>query len=148
MTTILVLTDFSERAFRAGELALQLAFTNQKSLVLYHSIVLPEAGLAFGDRVFSDDDVSKRKAESMLKLEVISGQLKALSKERYQHEINIILHAGLGPVPESIVSLVKEYDVWMVAMGNRVAVDVKNLSFDSNILPVTNHAGCPVLLVP
>lgn len=143
-----MLTDFSERAFRAASMAMVLAANNKKKVLLYHSIVLPETGLQFGDIVLNKDDIDIRDNEAQLKLVTIANQLKQLNKDKSHQKINIELKVGMGAVHGSIISLLKEYEVWMIVMGNRVAGDWKNISFGSNITPVTNSATCPVLLVP
>lgn len=148
MQNLLVLTDFSDRALRAAEIAVLLASNNAKSVILYHSIVLPETGFKYGNLILNKDEDAQRHCEALLKLTAISDHLKTNMNDNGLAEVPIILKTGMGAIPNSITTLVREFNVWMIVMGNRVGGEWRNVSFGSNVTPVTDNATCPVLLVP
>lgn len=55
--TILLLTDFTKRAERAADMALELAINNNANMLIYNSIVSIEASVITGERRSPDKEI-------------------------------------------------------------------------------------------
>lgn len=55
--TILVLTDFTRKAQRAADLALEFALSNKANLLLYNSVIKLESDITIGEKTLSADDL-------------------------------------------------------------------------------------------
>jgi nucleotide-binding universal stress UspA family protein len=149
--TILVLTDFSQRADRATQLALQMAIGSNADLLLYNSVIRAEtvtAPVTQFTSVVPADDIEDKRKQSIAKLIELSNQLKATLTPTQNSQINIYYKQGMGSVTETILNLVAANEIWIVVMGNRVNKELNSAFFDSNVPCVINNCGCPVLLVP
>jgi nucleotide-binding universal stress UspA family protein len=149
--TILVLTDFSQRADRATQLALQMAIGSNADLLLYNSVIRAEtvtAPVTQFTSVVPADDIEDKRKQSIAKLIELSNQLKATLTPAQNSQINIYYKQGMGSVTETILNLVAANEIWIVVMGNRVNKELNSAFFDSNVPCVINNCGCPVLLVP
>jgi nucleotide-binding universal stress UspA family protein len=149
--TILVLTDFSQRADRATQLALQMAMGSNADLLLYNSIIRAEtvtAPVTQFKSVVPIEDIEEKIKLSIAKLIGLSDQLKAILTPAQKSQITINYKQGMGSVTETILNLVAANDIWIVVMGNRVNKELTSTFFDSNVPCVINNCGCPVLLVP
>jgi nucleotide-binding universal stress UspA family protein len=149
--TILVLTDFSQRADRATQLALQMAIGSNADLLLYNSVIRAEtvtAPVTQFTSVVPADDIEEKRKQSIAKLIELSNQLKATLTPAQNSQINIYYKQGMGSVTETILNLVAANEIWIVVMGNRVNKELNSAFFDSNVPCVINNCGCPVLLVP
>jgi len=149
--TILVLTDFSQRADRATHLALQLAIGSNADLLLYNSVIREELITSPVTQLTSAipaEDIEEKRKLSIAKLIGLSDQLKATLTPAQKSQININYKDGMGSVTETILNLVAANEIWIVVMGNRVNKELNSAFFDSNVPCVINNCGCPVLLVP
>jgi nucleotide-binding universal stress UspA family protein len=146
--TILLLTDFTKRAERAADMALQLAINNKADILIYNSIVSIEASVITGERRSADKEIAALDHKSAEGLDRLSEYLKSKLSANCRLEIAIHCQNGTGPVVETITELVAENKVWMVVMGNHVDKSIGTLYFDSNVPSVMNYCGCPLLLVP
>jgi nucleotide-binding universal stress UspA family protein len=146
--TILLLTDFTKRAERAADLALELAINNNADILIYNSIVSIEASVITGERRSPDKEIAEMDLRSEESLNRLTQYLKGKLSIVKRNEIAIICKKGTGPVVETISELVAENAIWIVIMGNHVDKTISNLYFDSNIPSVMNYCGCPLLLVP
>jgi nucleotide-binding universal stress UspA family protein len=149
--SILVLTDFSQRADRAAQLALQLAIGSNADLLLYNSVIRPETVTMPPTQLTNAipvEDIEEKRKLSIAKLIQLSDQLKATLTPTQQSQITINYKDGMGSVTETILNLVAVNDIWIVVMGNRVNKELTSAFFDSNVPSVINNCGCPVLLVP
>lgn len=146
--TILLLTDFTKRAERAADMALELAINNNADLLIYNSIVSIEASVITGERRSPDKEIADMDLKSKESLDRLSQYLKSKLSVTKRKEITISIKRGTGPVVETISELVAENAVWMVVMGNHVDKSNPSIYFDSNVPAVMNYCGCPVLLVP
>jgi nucleotide-binding universal stress UspA family protein len=78
--TILVLTDFSQRADRETQLALQLATGSNANLLLYNSVIREELVTSPVTQLTSAipaEDIKEKRKLSIAKLIELSDQLKA-----------------------------------------------------------------------
>jgi nucleotide-binding universal stress UspA family protein len=149
--TILVLTDFSQRADRATQLALQMAMGSNADLFLYNSVIRAEtvtAPVTQFTSVVPIEDIEEKIKLSIAKLIGLSDQLKATLTPAQKSQITINYKQGMGSVTETILNLVAANKIWIVVMGNRVNKELTSAFFDSNVPNVINNCGCPVLLVP
>lgn len=146
--TILVLTDFTKKAQRAAELALELALNNKANLLLYHSAIKLESDITLGEKTPSADEWTHSKVKSEKKLSELSNHLKSILTAEQQATINIAFKLGSGGITKTILTLVEESKIWMVVMGAQVEKDLANYNLSSNVSSVLNNCGCPLLLVP
>jgi nucleotide-binding universal stress UspA family protein len=146
--TILLLTDFTKRAERAADMALELAINNNADILIYNSIVSIEASVITGERKSPDKDIAAMDHKSDDNLYHLSEYLKSKLTIEQQAAVNISCKNGTGPVMETISELVAENVIWLVVMGNHIDKTIATLYFDSNIPSVMNYCGCPLLLVP
>jgi nucleotide-binding universal stress UspA family protein len=145
---ILLLTDFTKRAERAADMALELAITNNADILIYNSIVSIEASVITGERRSPDKDIAAMIDISTNNLNDLSQYLRSKLTTEQQLALTITCKKGTGPVMETISELVAENVIWLVVMGNHVDKTIATLYFDSNIPSVMNYCGCPLLLVP
>ena len=146
--TILLLTDFTKRAERAAEMALELAINNNADILIYNSIVSIEASVITGERRSPDKEIAAMDLISKKNLDRLIEYLRSKLSDVKRNEITITCKKGTGPVRETISELVAENTVWMVVMGNHADKNAPLLFFDSNAPSVMNYCGCPLLLVP
>ena len=145
---ILLLTDFTKRAERAADMALEIAVNNSADILIYNSIVSIEASVITGERRSPDKEIAAMDHTSGERLEQLSRYLRSKLAAEQQQAVMISLKKGTGPVMETIAELVSENQIWLVVMGNHVDKTIATLYFDSNIPSVMNYCGCPLLLVP
>lgn len=145
---ILLLTDFTKRAERAADIALELAINNDANLLIYNSIISIEASVITGERRSVESEILAQTDKSTGRLTELTHHLKSKLTTEQQKEITIKCQKGTGPVVETILELVAENKIWMVVMGNHVENAIATSYYDSNVPPVMNHCGCPLLLVP
>jgi nucleotide-binding universal stress UspA family protein len=146
--TILLLTDFTKRAERAAEMALELAINVRADILIYNSVVSIEASVISGERRSPDKDIAAMDLKSEESLTHLSDYLRSKLPTGIPVELIIKCQKGTGPVVETISELVAENNIWMVVMGNHVDSNIASLYFDSNVPSVMNYCGCPLLLVP
>jgi nucleotide-binding universal stress UspA family protein len=146
--TILLLTDFTKRAERAANLALELAVNNNADILIYNSIVSIEASVLTGERRSPDKEIAEMDNKSEDSLNRLQRYLMSRLTNTRQSAINITCKNGTGPVVETILELVAENVIWLVVMGNHVDKTISTLYTDSNVPSVMNYCGCPLLLVP
>ncbi|MES2266905.1 MAG: universal stress protein [Bacteroidota bacterium] len=146
--TILLLTDFTKRAERAADMALELAVNNKADLLIYNSIVSIEASVLTGERRSPDKEIAELDNKSEDNLNRLQRYLKSKLTIGQQSAVKITCKNGTGPVVETILGLVAENVIWLVVMGNHVDKTISTLYTDSNVPSVMNYCGCPLLLVP
>ena len=146
--TILVLTDFTKKAQRAAELALELALNNKANLLLYHSAIKLESDISLGEKTPSVDEWVHSKDKSEKKLLELSNHLKSKLTSQQQENIGITYKQGSGGITKTILTLVEENKIWIVVMGAQVEKDLANYNLSTNVSSVLNNCGCALLLVP
>ncbi|HEY8955094.1 universal stress protein [Chitinophaga sp.] len=142
MKTMLILTDFSENAFRATEYAAQLVNPLQISrIVLYHAYQsavigtdLPVANTANDQQVY---------LESMESLGLQQDRLSALAKH-----VRIDLMAEDVSLPTHITSLCKSEEIDIVVMGVSGRSGLEKLLLGSTTSMMIQESTVPVLIVP
>lgn len=142
MKTMLILTDFSENAFRATEYAAQLVNPLQISrIVLYHayqsSVIgtdLPVANTANDQQVY---------LESMESLGLQQDRLSALTKQ-----VRIDLMAEDVSLPTHIAGLCKSEEIDIIVMGVSGRSGLEKLLLGSTTSMMIRESTVPVLIVP
>jgi nucleotide-binding universal stress UspA family protein len=145
---ILLLTDFTKRAERAADMALELAISNNADILIYNSIVSIEASVLTGERRSPDKEIAEMDNKSEDSLNRLQRYLMSKLTTGQQSAIIITCKNGTGPVVETILELVAENVIWLVVMGNHVDKTISTLYTDSNVPSVMNYCGYPLLLVP
>ncbi len=142
MKTMLLLTDFSENAFRATEYAAQLVPSLQVSrIILYHayqgSIIgtdLPVANTTIDQKAYLD---------AMESLGLQQDRLSALVKHT-----RIDIMAEDVSLPAHIGPLCKAEDVDLIVMGVSGRSDLEKLLLGSTTSMMMAESKVPVLIVP
>ena len=145
---ILLLTDFTKRAERAADFALDLAINNNADILIDNSIISIGASVITGERKSPDKEIAELGDKSNERLNQLSQYLQSKLTIEQQDAVTIFCKKGTGPVVETISELVAENAIWLVVMGNHIDKTIATLYFDSNIPSVMNYCGCPLLLVP
>jgi nucleotide-binding universal stress UspA family protein len=146
--TILVLTDFTKKAQRAADLALELALNNEANLLLYHSDIKLESDITLSEKTPSADEWEYSKDKSEKKLIEVSNHLKSKLTLQQKGTTGIAYKQGSGGIMKTILTLVEENKIWIVVMGAQVEKDLANYNLSTNVSSVLNNCGCPLLLVP
>ncbi|MXV16736.1 universal stress protein [Hufsiella ginkgonis] len=151
MKTILVLTDFSERAEHAAAYAWQLAARAGAKLVFYHSFYVPHTLSAdSGLYPVYYDEITQFKNESLDKLNALAANLAwqyhpVADNSRPEYECR----NGMGSLDTVLPGLLQSYRPWLIVMGNKRADDhLTHLVMGSDSNEVIGNADCPVMLVP
>jgi nucleotide-binding universal stress UspA family protein len=151
-TTVLVATDGSEEASRAGEVAVELCAKTGSELHLVHVYgvapiypLYPEAtdpgGAELEDPVLQEEleSLSEQRAQEVLDAEA----------ERVRAVGGTIAQAHLreGGVPHEIVALAEDLGVGLIVVGSRGHGGIRRALMGSVSDSVVRHAHCPVMVV-
>jgi len=141
MENILILTDFSEAAFRAAAYACELSGKlGTKQIILYHAIQTFVTGTEIP--VVADSRQIYR--ECMEKLGMLSDRIKVLAG----YDIRIRLLAEDSYLPANINRLCHEEDIDLIVMGFSGKSGFEKLVLGSTTLRVLEESKFPVLMVP
>ena len=141
MKTILVPTDFSERADNALNYAIELAKKEHAKIVLLHVYHL-EPSVSYIDVPVPDDEIKlaeERWLDKLKSLQVKIEHAGGVASERV---------ARLDLAVDGIVKEAEERDVDLIVMGTHGATGLKELLMGSNTSRVIDRAHCPVIAVP
>jgi len=150
MKTILLLTDFSKKADHAADVAVELARRVGADILIYNACLVQEA-IPVSETVFWQNETYDILEDgSRNQLEKLAGRLKvkgaSSSGEIYEPEINYFCQ--FGTVADTIGSVVKKNNIWLVVMGTKSDNGISNILFGSNAYGAIDNAGCPILLIP
>lgn len=148
MKTILVLTDFSQKAAHAAEFAWHLALNLNAKLLMYNAYYEPQ-GLAIESAVLPViyGDYSIYREESMEKLSFLKAMLKSKFQGDEQPEIQC--ENGAGDLGDNLKELLEKNNIWMIIMGDKKDESFFNhLLFGSDSNEVLRTATCPLLIIP
>jgi len=137
MKTILVPTDFSGCANRAVTAANLIAVRTGASLVLFHSLEIPEQ-----TEVNDEEDVLKELIESRENADLLLAQ-----KYEFSKGVRVETVVRKGDVAQAILDYTNEYPVDMIVMGSHGKKGVFELFVGSNAQKVVRMAHLPVLVV-
>ena len=151
MKTIMVLTDFSERAECAAEYAWQLALFLGADLLFYNAYHVPQ-GIAVETAVLPGiyGDYSIAEEESQEKLHSLIMRLQDKFQPSGQGRDPFVLcKSGKGNLSENVKPLLTQYDIWLIIMG-----DKSDESFFSHLIigndsnQMIKKANRPLLMIP
>lgn len=132
--TILVPTDFSDKANRAIDYAVLIAKHNKARIVLLHVIELPNGTSLQKDKIRTEHEkVSKPQ------LKEASQRIKSQGRTKVESMIRI------GAPVSTIVATARELNAELICMGNRIASGLRRLVFDTTTSGVIDLSPCPVL---
>ncbi|MBC9934989.1 universal stress protein [Chitinophaga qingshengii] len=143
MKSMLILTDFSDAAFRAAEYATHLApLLGAERLILYHAYRTMVVG--------SDVPVPAPQVENLLyienmeKLAALQDQLRMMTDTDTKYE----LLAEDAFLPDQLNKLCRENEVELVVMGVAGKTGLQQFFMGSNTAQVLKTSEFPVLVVP
>jgi len=150
MKTIVVLTDFTEKANHAAEYAFRLAEDLKAQLLLYNTYYLPQAFVAESGAMESDEEHNVYKEQSMQKLSTLAAQLERKYRRNMNSHIpSISFETGDGTFEENLRRVQFKSEILMIVMGDQGSGGFfNNLVFGRETEQTLKNARYPVLLVP
>ncbi len=146
MAKLLVPTDFSEQAYNALQVALELAGPLQAELHLLHAVepVSPSMGMSmpgtYPDFTIDQSVVDQQLESARVKMEKLAEEVRA-SGVPFVHAV----------VPNRLFAEVESYidqqQVSLIVMGTKGASGLKELFIGSNAERIVRDARCPVITV-
>ncbi|HEX2847886.1 MAG TPA: universal stress protein [Chitinophagaceae bacterium] len=144
MRSILILTDFSEAAFRAAEYAAELAATLQvKRIILYHAYQTIVVGGA--DLPAAPINTQRLYLDSMESLGLVQDRLKSLVGQEVKIDM---LAQDTSFLPDMINQLCEKEKIGLVVMGVSGKSGVEKLLIGSITGSVLKSVEFPALIVP
>ncbi|CAL1521278.1 universal stress protein [Chitinophaga sp. MM2321] len=143
MKSMLILTDFSDAAFRAAEYGCQLADSlGIKRIVLYHAYQTMVTGTDLP--VTTSKNNHDIYLENMEALGLLHDQLKSMSG----HAVAIDLLADNTPLHSIINQRCREEEIDIIVMGVSGKSDLEKLLIGSTTTQILETSEVPVLVVP
>lgn len=150
MKTILMLTDFSEKANHAAKTAAKIAPQLSADILLYNTYydhpILP----AYSGGPWVVEEFVFRKDESIAKLSQLAIQLRhiiaGISKDGFKPKTDY--QCGEGSLGRNIAVIIQENNISLVVIGSSTDNSLDHLIFGSDTMDVIDHASCPVLIIP
>jgi len=137
LKTILVPTDFSDKANRAIDFAVMIAGNTKARIVLLHVIELPHGTNIQQDKIRKEHEkVSKpalKEAQERAKTKLVGTKIK----------VETLLRVG-APVTV-IIKTAAEIKADLICMGNRITTGLRRFVFDTTTSGVIDLTSCPVL---
>jgi len=144
MKSLLILTDFSEAAFRAAEYAAELVDTLQvKRIILYHAYQTIVVGGA--DLPAAPINTQRLYLDSMEALGLMQDRLKPLVGQEVKVDM---LAQDTSFLPDMINQLCKKENIGLVVMGVSGKSGVEKLLMGSITGSVLKSVEFPALIVP
>jgi nucleotide-binding universal stress UspA family protein len=141
MNRILVPVDFSPCAENAIDFAARLAQKLNKKITLFHSYDIPYASgyMPFG--IYADEMAGAK--------EVSDRTLKKLADEvQNRYGISCKILSGHELTDKSILKAARDEKVDLIVMGTVGEVTLSKHLSGTHALAVSEHAECPVMIVP
>ena len=153
MKTILVLTDLSENAAHAAEVAVTLAGTMNTNLLLYNARIAMPVPTYYADYAggpWVADDFIQWESESNEKLQWLADDLKPLiaNLDPELRKPSVHFECRDGKIAENLAELIAQKNVELIVMGASAEDTLDHILNGSETKAVMNHATCPVLVVP
>lgn len=144
MKKILYATDFSEKAAKAFDYALELAHKNDAELLMLHIYKNDKAwnypyltdGVAFEKKAILEAKKNLRKLF----------QLHAKNNGK-NVKVNYLVKANISAV-FGIISVIVEHKPDLLVVGTRGASKKRELMFGSTTRDLTKNSPCPLLIIP
>jgi nucleotide-binding universal stress UspA family protein len=145
--SILILTDLSENALHAAEVATHLAGKLHDDLALLNCDDTISA-ISYYPAVPVMINTSNE--DRSAKLTIISQHLKHLQAINFpkhpKRPINTLIRQG--DLWDNVKEILKEYPTEMIVMGSRSGSAIDHILFGSDTKRIIDHATVPVLIVP
>ena len=139
MQTIVVATDFSDRAFHAAQYAFALARQLQARILLLHAFSWPEAN--------AEIPISAQVLDSLTQQYV--AELRALGQPLQQeYAVPVEYRAGLGFLVDELEKTMANRSAQLAVMGMRGANLLEQKVFGTTTSSVLRKAHYPLLAVP
>jgi nucleotide-binding universal stress UspA family protein len=147
MKTILVLTDFSDNARNAANIALDVAIKLDANLLLLNSYLTPTPIIpAYEAGIWPEENINTLQKE--FKDDLASEKIRLLSiLNNKSNQLSVKSILTEGDLAQNIKQVVKNKDIDLIVMGGRNKPDLDFL-FGSDINAVIQKADCPVLIIP
>jgi hypothetical protein len=143
MKTILVITDFSQNAKNAGEVAVRIAGILHADILLLNAVAesplapsFEHSGGANQADLVQNDDLELLKEANRLEMIV-------LQQEDLFHKPAVATESRKGHLAENAESIIEQRNVFMAAMHIN-----EESSVFREIIQIINSVNCPVLLIP
>lgn len=136
--TILVPTDFSDKANKAIDFATLIGSKSKTRLVLLHVLELP-----YGTNM--QIDKIRREYEKGAKISLKQAVDRAKVNLTGKRSVKIETMIRVGAPVTTIVKVAAELKADLICMGNRITTGLRRLVFDTNTSGVIDLANCPVL---
>jgi len=138
LKTILVPTDFSDKATRAIDFATLIAAKTKARLVLLHVLELP-----YGTNLQIDKIRREYERGAKISLKQAVDRIKVNLTGTRSVKIETTIRVG-APVT-TIIKVAAELNADLICMGNRITSGLRRFVFDTNTSGVIDLANCPVL---
>ncbi len=151
MKTILVLTDFTDRAGHAADFAFRMAEDLNANLLLYNCFTVPQAYVVEGGAFQNyEDDYAAFERKSNARLESEKSRLKNKMHRSGNENIPEITYENeLGSLADNLPKIQGRKHLWMIVMGDKSKESFFNhLVYGSETSQILKHARCPVMMVP
>jgi len=135
--TILVPTDFSDKANRAIDYAALIAGKSKARIVLLHVIELPHGTRIQQDKIRSELEKVSKPALKEAIIRAKSGLPGGKGK------VESMMRTG-APVT-TIITVANELNAELICMGNRITSGLRRFVFDTTTSGVIDLTSCPVL---
>lgn len=148
MKTILVLTDFSDRANYAAEFAYQIAVRVKANIVLCNVMEIVETAPMAEQLAWPIADHIFLKENTISELKSIATNLRRLTPGDTGYKPSISCVADFGKLSAVAATMVQEKGVNLVVMGLHKSNGLTRFLFGCHTHDVLDTINCPVLLVP
>lgn len=154
--TILYASDLGDNTRKVSRLAVSLAQKYEASIIMCHAL---EPVGSYG-RALIENYISREELEAVYQegqkqvLETMRARLQRFCEEELPGSENMSAHVSSlvvkeGSPGEVIVDEAESHGVDLIVVGtNRGESGIKRMLIGSTARYVTQHAGCPVLVVP
>ncbi|WP_442587348.1 universal stress protein [Pedobacter sp. AW31-3R] len=149
MKTVLVLTDFSESARVAADVAIDIAVKLNANIMVLNTYkgLYKFPSVEITSWTMGNYALLMQTSKSNMNKEVIrmNKQIAAFSTEERKPKIISVCHSG--PLAETVRDIVHSENIMMVIMGGRKKIN-ENAAHGSDINAVLSKLSCPTLIIP
>jgi nucleotide-binding universal stress UspA family protein len=143
MKKILVPTDFSECAYEATKVAVEIAIKTEATIFLTHIIDIP-----LSDTNTNIGMVNTDIPEAVFLMKRTKQQFESLLKDpMFDKVTRVIESVDFSGTYDRVIEKAKELDIDLIVMGSHGSKGAKEFLIGSNTERVINLASCPVLTV-
>lgn len=149
MKTILVLTDFTQKADHAAEFAMAFAVKAKAAVMLYNTFPVSQVFPSEAGVYPYYEDYSEILEKNNQNLEGLKEKLKKHYEVAGKMAPEIHFKSVPGNLAENVHELLEKQSIWMIVMGDKSdETALSRFLLGSESLSIIDKAKCPVLLVP